>query len=137
MSGYFCLTRYKDYFYQQGTAGLSLTKVRNEVGWKRMSRYLSDQEKAEFDAAHAEGYGQKKTEKEKRMVKERKETQKETKYQKWTRKILELQAQGKTFGKIRSLMNISRRSEEDQHWFDGTGHEIYLQACTGVNVIEG
>jgi hypothetical protein len=127
---------YKDYFYQQGLAGLSLTKARNEIGWKRMSRYLSDQEKAEFDTAHAEGYEQKKTEKKKRTDQAKKEIQKETRHQKWTRRIVELQSQGKTFGKIKSQMNVSRKSPEEQVWFDTNGYEIYQQACVEANVVE-
>jgi len=102
-----------------------------------MSRYLSDEEKAELDAAHAEGYGQKKKEKKKRTVQANKEVQKETRYQKWTRRIVELQSQGKTFGKIKSQMNVSRKALEEQVWFTTTGYEIYLQACAGANVVEG
>ena len=70
-------------------------------------------------------------EKKQRTVKERKEVQKETRQQKWIRRILELQSQGKTFGKIKSQMNVSRKSSEEQEWFDTVGYEVYQRPPEG------
>jgi hypothetical protein len=120
---------YEDHFYKQGLEGLSLTKVRNEIGWKRMSRYLSDDEKVRLDEAHARGYAHKKAGRKQRKVDEKREAQTETKQKKWVLRIAELHSEGNTFGKIKSLMNVSRKCQEDQAWFDTAGCEEYHRAC--------
>ena len=81
----------------------------------------------QLDEAHVRGRNQNKGEKQGNSVKERKEVQDEKKRLKWVRRISELSSEGMTFGKIKSRMNVSKKTPEEQEWFETEGLRICQQ----------